>query len=101
MPTQRPRERPVSQITRFAPLTAANYSAELTDEEQVAQQFTLRLSPAHTIDDELYQAAASRFGEKGLIDMIILAGCYHLICSLLKVFAVPAPEPSRPFEGEA
>ena len=43
------------------------------------------------MDDGLYAEALKRFGEKGLVDLVVLAGCYDLVCRLLDLFAVPAP----------
>jgi 4-carboxymuconolactone decarboxylase len=43
------------------------------------------------VSDPLYQACARHFGEKGVVDLIMLAGCYLMICSLLNVFEIPAP----------
>jgi 4-carboxymuconolactone decarboxylase len=49
----------------------------------------------------IYRIAARLFGEKGLVDMVTLAGCYHVVCSLLNAFAVPAPKAGHEFEKEA
>ena len=51
----------------------------------------LQLATELHVEDELYRTAAGHFGEKGLVDMVVLAGCYHMVCSLLNAFAVPAP----------
>jgi 4-carboxymuconolactone decarboxylase len=72
-------------------LAAGRAPAELNEEERIAQQFTLQLGTELHVENELYQTAASHFGEKGLVDMVVLAGCYHMVCSLLNAFAVPAP----------
>jgi 4-carboxymuconolactone decarboxylase len=33
-----------------------------------------------------------KFGERGIADMILLAGTYHTVCGLLNAFDVPVPE---------
>jgi 4-carboxymuconolactone decarboxylase len=76
-------------------LTAGEACEELSKEEQLGQQFTLQLTANHRVDDELFAAALSAFGEKGLVDMITLAGCYMLVCSLLNAFEIPAPTSSH------
>jgi 4-carboxymuconolactone decarboxylase len=81
-------------------LAAGQYSAELNDEELVAQRFTLQLTAERYVGDELYRAAADHFSEKGLVDMLILAGCYQVVCSVLNAFAVPAPDSDRLIEEE-
>lgn len=78
----------------IAALSAGETPAGLTEQEQAARQFTLSLANERGVSDELYRTAVRQLGEKGLVDMVMLAGCYHLVCSLLNAFAVPAPERS-------
>ena len=72
-------------------LAAGQTSEELSEEERLVQQFTLQLTAKHRVDDAVFANARSVFGEKGLVDTIMLAGCYMLVCSLLNVFEIPAP----------
>lgn len=72
-------------------LAAGQKPASLSPEESVAYDFTQRLATRHQIDDELYEQAVVTFGEKGVVDMIYLAGQYMTISGLLNTFAVPAP----------
>jgi len=72
-------------------LAAGQKPAGLTPEESVAYDFTHRLATVHQIDAELYEQALVTFGEKGVVDMIYLAGQYMTISGLLNTFAVPAP----------
>ncbi len=64
----------------------------LSETERIAQQFTRQLTAKHGIDDELYSQALSVFGERGIVDLIVLAGCYDTVSSLLNAFKVPAPQ---------
>jgi len=73
-------------------LVAGQQPGSLSAEEGVAYEFTHRLSTAHQIDAALYGQALATFGEKGVVDMIYLAGQYMIISGLLNTFAVPAPE---------
>ena len=82
-------------------LAAGQSSAELSDEERVAQQFSRQLTAGRRVEDKVYRAAAGCFDEKGLVDMVMLAGCYHIVCSVLNAFAVPAPQPDHPFPEDA
>ena len=43
------------------------------------------------MDHELYLRAVETFGEKGVVDMVYLAGNYMTVSGLLNTFAVPAP----------
>lgn len=72
-------------------LAAGQKPAGLSQEESVAYDFTQRLVTRHQIDAELYEQAIVTFGEKGVVDMIYLAGQYMTISGLLNTFAVPAP----------
>lgn len=72
-------------------LVAGQKPASLSAEEGVAYDFTYRLTTTHQIDSELYEQAVVTFGEKGVVDMICLAGQYMLVSGLLNTFAVPAP----------
>ena len=67
-------------------------AAALTQEEQVAQRFTRQITETHQVDDQLYAEAVAAFGTEGIMDLLILAGCYDTVCSLLNAFQVPVPE---------
>jgi 4-carboxymuconolactone decarboxylase len=67
-------------------------AAELSDKERAALEFTRQLSAERQVEAEVYRAAAAHFDEKALVDMVMLAGCYHVVCSMLNAFAVPAPD---------
>jgi 4-carboxymuconolactone decarboxylase len=77
-------------------LAAGQKPADLSHEESVAYDFTHRLATTHQIDAELYEQAIVTFGEKGVVDMIYLAGQYMTISGLLNTFAVPAPSALAP-----
>ncbi len=76
----------------IAALVQGDAARELDDDERVAQRFTRALTADHEVDDALFEEAQSRFGEKGIVDLIMLAGCYDIISSLLNAFQIPAPE---------
>ncbi len=77
-----------------AALVAGEPSPELAAEETIAQRLASTLAAEHAVDDDLYAEALRRLGEKGLVDIAVLAGCYHLVCGLLNLFAIPAPKPA-------
>jgi 4-carboxymuconolactone decarboxylase len=66
----------------------------LSDREQLAQAFALRLTATHSLDAALYEKAEQAFGRQGLVDMALLIGRYLTICAVLNAFAIP-----RPFEA--
>ena len=73
-------------------LAAGAPTDALAADERVAQRLALALACSRCVEDGLYADALTHFGEKGLVDFAILAGCYHLVCGLLNLFAIPAPE---------
>ena len=73
-------------------LKSAGSADELTSEERVAQRFTLTLATERHVDDALFEEARTHFADRGIVDLIMLAGCYDLISSLLNAFDVPVPD---------
>lgn len=72
-------------------LAAGRRPEGMSIEEDVAYDFTYQLATTHQIDEALYERALVAFGEKGIVDMITLAGQYMTISGVLNTFAVPAP----------
>lgn len=64
---------------------------ELDGREALAQRVTLTLVRDRAVDDGLYREGIACLGEKGLVDLVVLAACYELICGLLNLFAMKAP----------
>jgi 4-carboxymuconolactone decarboxylase len=87
---------------QIASLAAGRSPETLTVEELAAQRFTRQLVSEHAIDDDIYAAAQGVFGDEGLVEMLVLIGCYLSVCALLNAFAVPVPK-ERPtiHEGDA
>ena len=73
-------------------LVAGRTPETLSIDESVAHEFTRSLVADHKVDEELYLRAVETFGEKGVVDMIYLAGNYMTVSGLLNTFQVPAPE---------
>jgi len=75
-------------------LAAGQPPTGLSADEVLAHEFTQQLAITHQISPDLYQRAAKTFGEKGVFDMILLAGQYMTVSALLNSFAIPAPTAS-------
>ena len=73
-------------------LVGGEAPAHLSDEEDIARRFTMAITAEHKVDDALFEEARSAFQDRGIVDLIILAGCYDLVSSLLNAFQVPAPK---------
>jgi len=63
----------------------------LYDDEKLAYRFTRQLSNSHHVDDATFADTRKAFGDRGIVDMTLLAGAYHSVCGLLNAFEVPAP----------
>ncbi len=74
-----------------AALARGDSSPVLTADEKLAQHFTKQLALEHTVSQELFDQAKGVFGVRGIVDMLFLAGCYDIVCSLLNTFDVPVP----------
>ena len=75
----------------IAALTAGETPEALSIEESVAHEFTRNLVANHRVDQELYLRAVETLGEKGIVDLIYLAGNYMTVSALLNAFEVPVP----------
>jgi 4-carboxymuconolactone decarboxylase len=72
-------------------LAAGTLPDTLGDEEKVAYRFAWQLSTSHRVDDATFSEARKTFGDRGIVDLIVLAGTYYTVCGLLNAFEVPAP----------
>jgi 4-carboxymuconolactone decarboxylase len=72
-------------------LSAGRTSEYLKGDDDVARRFALALAAEHRVNDALFEEARQTFKERGVLDLIILAGCYDLVSSLLNAFEIPKP----------
>ena len=72
-------------------LSAGRTSEYLKGDDDVARRFALALTAEHRVNDALFEEARQTFKERGVLDLIILAGCYDLVSSLLNAFEIPKP----------
>jgi 4-carboxymuconolactone decarboxylase len=72
-------------------LAAGTLPDTLGDDEKVAYRFARQLSTSHRVDDAAFTEARKTFGDRGIVDLIVLAGTYYTVCGLLNAFDVPVP----------
>ena len=72
-------------------LVSGTVPDELSAQEKLAARVARALSNEHRIDTALYRDAEAAFGPRGLVDIVYLAGCYHIVCGLLNAFEIPSP----------
>lgn len=69
---------------------------ELTPAQAAVYNFCVELSGSHAIHDKTFEAVASRFGTRGVMDLIGICGHYSMISMILNVAQVPTPDGSVP-----
>ncbi|GAA0937798.1 carboxymuconolactone decarboxylase family protein [Pseudonocardia zijingensis] len=65
---------------------------QLGEHEKIAVRVARQLLIEHRLDDDLFRVAEQAFGKRGLYDIGAVMGQYQAVCTLLTMFAVPAPE---------
>ena len=66
----------------------------MTDDEEIIYDFLIELQQNKSVSEPSYQRALSRFGERGVIDLIAIQGLYAILSMTANVARVPLP-----FEG--
>ncbi|HWC95714.1 MAG TPA: carboxymuconolactone decarboxylase family protein [Candidatus Sulfopaludibacter sp.] len=61
-----------------------------------AYNFIVELLKTHEVSDATFAAAKTRFGEKGVVDIIGLTGWYSMVSMALNVDRYPAPAELKP-----
>ena len=64
----------------------------VSDEELLAWELAEQICRSHKVSEDLFRRAQAAFGNRGIVDLIFLAGCYLTVCSLLNAFEVPVPD---------
>lgn len=72
-------------------LAAGQVPGGLSEQEESAYLFTRQLAAERRVDPETYARAKAAFGDKGLVDIVMLAGLYLTTCAMLNAFEVPVP----------
>jgi 4-carboxymuconolactone decarboxylase len=75
----------------IATLAGGELPDGLSGEEQIAHRYARQLSEDHQVDANLYRSAVDALGDQGVVDLTYLIGTYHITCSLLNSFSIPAP----------
>lgn len=63
----------------------------LPEQEASAYEFTHQLAAMHRVDPAAYARAKAAFGDKSLVDVVMLTGLYLVTCAALNAFEVPVP----------
>ena len=72
-------------------LAAGNVPSGLSEAEESAHAFAKQIAANRRVDPPTYARAKAAFGDKGLVDLVMLVGLYLVTCGLLNAFEVPVP----------
>lgn len=70
--------------------------AKLTPAQAAIYNFCIEINGTHTVRDRTFAAVASRFGTRGVMDLVGICGHYSMISMILNVAQVPTPDGSVP-----
>lgn len=65
-------------------------------DETIVYTFCTELLKTHQVSDAAFKAAADRFGERGVVDLIGVMGYYNMVSMLLNTDRYPLPEGVQP-----
>lgn len=93
-----------SRLARAAGLSDAIIDAiaearrpeSMTDDERIVYDFCSELFRDKSVSDASFGAAAARFGEQGVIDLIAASGYYSIVSMVLNVDRHPLPAGEKP-----
>lgn len=71
---------------------------KLTPAQAAIYNFCIELNGTHHVRDETFNAVASRFGTRGVMDLIGICGHYSMISMILNVAQVPTPDGTMPLK---
>ena len=70
----------------------------MRDDEAIVYEFSTQLRETRAVDDIVYAAALASFGERGIIDLVAVAGYYDVVSMTLNVArALPPADAPVPF----
>lgn len=72
-------------------LAAGRGPAGMSSDEALVYAFSTELRRDKAVSDPTYAKALARFGERGVLDLVAVAGYYDLVCMTLNVAEVPVP----------
>jgi 4-carboxymuconolactone decarboxylase len=77
-------------------IAAGKRPESMDSDETVIYNFATELLNTHQVSDANFQVAKTKFGEKGVVDLISVMGYYQLVSMLLNVDRYPLPAGVKP-----
>ena len=75
---------------------AGKRPASMAPDEEAIYNFCMELVNKKEVSDATFNAVKSKFGERGVVDLIGVMGYYHMVSMLLKVDRYPMPAGAKP-----
>ena len=79
----------------LADLAAGGAPAGMSPDEALVYRFSDELRRDKVVSDATFAATEQRFGKRGVVDLIAVAGYYDTVCMTLNVAQVPVPADSQ------
>ena len=70
--------------------------AAMSADEGIVYDFCTELFRDRAVSDAAFKAVAARFGEQGVIDLVVASGYYSIVSMVLNVDRYPLPEGAAP-----
>jgi 4-carboxymuconolactone decarboxylase len=77
-------------------IAAGRRPSSMPPDEETVYNFGTELLDTKQVRDATFQAVVSKFGERGVVDLIGVMGYYHLVSMLLNVDRYPLPAGVKP-----
>jgi len=68
----------------------------MAPDEEAIYNFCMELVNKKEVSDATFNAVKSKFGERGVVDLVGVMGYYHMVSMLLKVDRYPMPAGAKP-----
>jgi 4-carboxymuconolactone decarboxylase len=75
---------------------AGKRPTSMPPDEEAIYNFCMELVNKKEVSDATFNAVKSKFGERGVVDLVGVMGYYHMVSMLLKVDRYPMPEGAKP-----
>jgi 4-carboxymuconolactone decarboxylase len=69
---------------------------DMGEDEEIVYELCGELRQNQRVSDETYARALARFGEQGIIELVVLVGYYTLMAMVMNVARTPLPKGSIP-----
>ena len=73
----------------------------LSETQQVAARGARQLTRYRRIDATNYAMARRLFGDRGMVDLVLLVGYYQTVCGVRNALEIPSPDAAKGTDAES